>query len=93
MNEQGLSDEINIDFLEFSNWVRKEYEYPSSANIAGWDKCILAISMNISAKNLDWENLPEINSDQHIKSIELFIELLKKFVLSKTISKKINSSN
>jgi hypothetical protein len=81
MYEQGIEESPKIDFTEFSNWVRKKHGYPGSAVSAGWDKTIFAISMGVSPKDLDWVHLPKANVDEHHKSIELFIGLIKQYAV------------
>ena len=80
MHDLGVEETPEINFTEFSDWARKKYDYPGSAVTAGWDKSIYAISMGVSSKDLDWCNLPEAEFDEHQKSIELFVNLVKQYV-------------
>ena len=84
MQELGVKEIPEINFLEFSNWVRHKYNYPGSAVTAGWDKSILAITLDIKPNELDWANFPKVTTQKdHERSIQLFVELLNEYSTNK----------
>ena len=80
MNDSGIPESPVLDFNKFTRWVREKYNYPGSAEIAGCEKSILAISLGISAEEIRWESFPtDVTNEQHRESVRLYISLINEY--------------
>ena len=81
LHENGLVDETNAT-EPFFDWIAKKLNYNEST--AGWAKMILASSMGLDSKNVNWDNYDShVTNEQHKASIKRFYELLEEFVNEK----------
>ncbi|WP_457279045.1 hypothetical protein [Polaromonas sp. P5_D5] len=80
MHDLGVPESPIFDPYEFTSWVRRKYNYPGSAEIAGWEKTVLAISLEIPGDEVEWDKLPtNVSVERHRSSVYFFFELLKEF--------------
>lgn len=64
---------------DFHDWVANKLGFDEST--AGWQNMILAVSIGLDPKEIDWDNYDlEVTKEQHEKSIRKFYELLEEFV-------------
>jgi hypothetical protein len=84
MYEVGIQESPVLDFQKFTRWVRKKYGYPHSAEVAGCEKTIRAISLGISPEKMDrdmfWESFPpDMTEEQHLESVRLCVALINEY--------------
>lgn len=72
-----LPKSIAVD--PFFDWVAQKLGYYEST--AGWVNMILAYSLDLDPKNINWDNFlsKEVTEEQHLKSISLFYKLLEEY--------------
>lgn len=84
MRDVGVQESPVLDFQKFAKWLREKYGYPYSAEVAGCEKTILAISLGVSPADMDrdrfWESFPpDLTSEQHLASVELYVALIDEY--------------
>ena len=80
MFDLGIPESPDLNINAFTRWVRKKYGYDGSAEIAGCEKTILAISLGIAPEELRWDIFPPaVTPEQQFESAQLFISLLREF--------------
>jgi hypothetical protein len=79
----GLTEQNTIDAIQpaepFHDWVANRLGFFEST--AGWANMILAFSLGLDPKNVDWEELQEndVTEEEHIYSIKQFYLLLDEY--------------
>lgn len=77
--ENEIMDLSNQSSLNFNDWIANRLGFSEST--AGWQNMILAVTLGLNPKRIEWENYDsDVTYDQHIKSIEKFYELLEEFI-------------
>jgi hypothetical protein len=84
MVDAGIQESPVLDFQKFTRWLRKKYGYPHSAEVAGCEKTILAVSLGISPEEMDqdmfWLNFPpHLTNEQHVESVRLYVSLINEY--------------
>ena len=76
INHKIVPENINEPFFD---WVANKLGYFEST--AGWANMILAYSVGFEPESIIWEELFDYNvtKEQHLKSIQLFYELVEQF--------------
>lgn len=81
LSDHHLSNEPGNTGLSFHDWVADKLGYTEST--AGWPNMILAYSMGLNPKKVNWNIFLEtpVKREQHERSIALFYQLLEEFKL------------
>ncbi|MDI9310939.1 MAG: hypothetical protein QM535_12050 [Limnohabitans sp.] len=68
-----------LELDPFFDFVTQQLEYSESN--AGWVNMILAVSLDLNPKNINWNEFIalQITNEKHQKSISLFYDLLEKY--------------
>lgn len=79
LRENEIMDLSNQSSPNFNDWIANRLGFSEST--AGWKNMILAVTLGLNPKNIEWENYDSyVTHDEHIKSIEKFYELLEEFI-------------
>ena len=65
---------------EFFDWVANKLGFREST--AGWVNMILAVSLGLNSKSIEWEKLLNryLTKEEHEKSIQFFYRLLEEYI-------------
>lgn len=79
LSENNLIEPNPNEVLNFHDWVANKLGFSHST--AGWHNMILADTIGLDPKNVNWDNYSsEVTKGQHGKSIRTFYKLLGEFV-------------
>lgn len=71
--------ESNANFPTFNNWIANRLGFYEST--AGWVNMILAITIGLNPKSIEWLNFDEkVSQNTHKKSVIKFYQLLEEFI-------------
>lgn len=84
MRDAGVKDVTCPDLVHFRAWLKKKFGFPSDT--AGWMNMVLALALGCDpSKPLSLSKLEKATHEQHLKSVELFYELLDAFRNDKSV--------
>lgn len=79
LHEHKLFDLNDQSEPNFHDWTANKLDFYEST--AGWQNMILAVTIGLDPKILNWENYDsQITKEQHEMSIRKFYELLEEFI-------------
>ncbi|WP_435261855.1 hypothetical protein [Tenacibaculum sp. nBUS_03] len=82
LTDKGIDEHI-LPTFEFFEWIKNKLGYYEST--AGWANMILASTMGLDPKNIDWDSYDiNVSSIQHNTSFKKFYELLEDYMNEKT---------
>ena len=77
--ENNLNNSTNSEELNFHDWVANKLGFNEST--AGWHNMILAVTMGLDPKKMEWKNYDsEVTVNEHKESIKLFYKLLEEYI-------------
>ncbi len=79
LEEYGILKSENKIEISFNDWIAEKLGFYEST--AGWPNMILAVTLGLNPKKINWENYDKgASKEQHEESIRKFYELYEEFV-------------